>query len=62
MNKDNCSPVDNSTQPKQSRLKTVLKRFELGMRVYTYAEKLGLLDKFEEVDGAELLQNFLDFL
>lgn len=60
--KNNCSPVDNSTQPKQSRLKTILKRFELGMRIYAYAEKLGLLAKFEDVDGAELLQQFIDLL
>ncbi|MFA0405044.1 hypothetical protein [Vibrio sp. 10N.222.52.C12] len=60
--KNNYGPVDNSTQPKQSCLKKILKRFELGMRIYAYAEKLGLLDKLEEVDGAELLQKFLELL
>ncbi|MCF7495826.1 hypothetical protein L3V35_12310 [Vibrio sp. L5-1] len=60
--KNNYGPVDKSTQPKQSRLKTMLKGFDLCVRCYAYAEKFGLLAKLEEVDGAELLQKFLDLL
>jgi len=59
---NNNSPVDNSTHPKQSRLKKLLKKTELCIRLHTYAEKFGLLDKLEGVDCGELLQSIFDLL
>ncbi|MDX1303429.1 hypothetical protein [Photobacterium sp.] len=59
---NNCRPVEDSTQPKKSSMKKFIQNSELCMRIYTYADKLGLLDKLKDVDFSELFQSIVDFL
>lgn len=60
--KNNYRPVEDNSQPKNNLVVKLLKRTELGIRMYTYAERAGLVEKLENVDFAEIFQSILEIL